>query len=100
MKARTAPADRRLPDDQRARLRVLLDALPANPSASDPDVKRLISFGLSLKGVPWYAPTCGAGLDYMIRLYALDVAIDALKQLSLCDDWGPGPGQGFTGSDG
>ena len=43
MKARTDPEARRLPDAQRARLKVLLGALPNNPGPDDPawDQERL-----------------------------------------------------------
>ena len=89
MKPRVDPGARRLPDAQRARLKTLLAAVPADPDANDPVVRRLLSFGLSLR-TPWWGPTNNA-LNYMVRLAPLDVALDALRLLAECDDWGEPP---------
>ena len=86
MKARTDPAARRLPDAQRARLKALLGALPDSPGPDEPALRHLLDFGLTLR-VPWWAPTSNA-LSYMVRLGAVDTALDSLRRLEACVDWG------------
>ena len=89
MRPRRDPEARRLPDDQRLRLKELLADLPDNPGPDDPAMRRLLDFGLTLE-VPHWAPTNNA-LNYMIRMNALDVALDGLRRLADTDDWGEGP---------
>ena len=99
MKDRVPVDQRRLPDAQRARLKSLLAAVPADVKGDeDPALKRLLDFGLTLR-VPWFAPSHNA-LDYMIKLGAIGEALSSLALLSRCLDWGeppPGPDVPATG---
>lgn len=84
-------ATRRLSDDQRVDLALLLDAVPAGAVHPHPALVALCTWYRAdeQRNVPWWAPAAAA--DYMIELGWHETALERLRSLLAIEDWGEQP---------